>query len=109
MPGPPTAITSLLLQSGTWDGRGLDREHLIGDADAEMQSGTRLLAGSPATVRDTLIASLAHLGSKHNYLAPAFQWGDMTHQEALHSLTLFATEVMPALARTMVGASASVI
>jgi hypothetical protein len=34
----------------------------------------------------------------HNYLVTAFQWGDLSHAEATHSLQLYASEVMPALA-----------
>ncbi len=56
-----------------------------------------VLAGSPATVRDTLRRFLGSTGPKHNYLVGAFQWGDLTTEEAGHSLDLFAAEVKPAL------------
>jgi hypothetical protein len=38
------------------------------------------------------------VGRAHNYLVAAFQWGDLTHAEAMRLLSLYATEVMPALA-----------
>jgi hypothetical protein len=53
------------------------------------------LAGSPATVRDLLAAQLAETGC--NYVVGQFAFGDMTLDEALHSIALFASEVMPAL------------
>jgi alkanesulfonate monooxygenase SsuD/methylene tetrahydromethanopterin reductase-like flavin-dependent oxidoreductase (luciferase family) len=67
------------------------------DADSQIQSGA-LLAGSPSTVRDTLEAYLDQVYPLHNYLVTAFQWGDLSHAEATHSLQLYASEVMPALA-----------
>ena len=30
-----------------------------------------------------------------NYFVCSFQWGDLTHEQAMRSLELFATEVMP--------------
>ena len=53
------------------------------------------VAGSPATVRDLLAAQLADTGC--NYVVGQFAFGDMTLDEALHSIELFAREVMPAL------------
>jgi alkanesulfonate monooxygenase SsuD/methylene tetrahydromethanopterin reductase-like flavin-dependent oxidoreductase (luciferase family) len=53
------------------------------------------LAGSPATVRDLLAAQLAATGC--NYVVGQFAFGDMTLDEALYSIELFAREVMPAL------------
>jgi alkanesulfonate monooxygenase SsuD/methylene tetrahydromethanopterin reductase-like flavin-dependent oxidoreductase (luciferase family) len=66
------------------------------NADDVMQAGL-LLAGSPATVRDKLRRFVDAVGPKHNYLVGAFQWGDLTTEEAAHSLDLFAAEVKPAL------------
>jgi alkanesulfonate monooxygenase SsuD/methylene tetrahydromethanopterin reductase-like flavin-dependent oxidoreductase (luciferase family) len=66
------------------------------NAEEVMQAGL-LLAGSPATVRDKLRRFVDAVGPKHNYLVGAFQWGDLTTEEAAHSLDLFAAEVMPAL------------
>jgi alkanesulfonate monooxygenase SsuD/methylene tetrahydromethanopterin reductase-like flavin-dependent oxidoreductase (luciferase family) len=53
------------------------------------------VAGSPATVRDLLAAQLAETGC--NYVVGQFAFGDMTLEEALHSIGLFSREVMPAL------------
>jgi alkanesulfonate monooxygenase SsuD/methylene tetrahydromethanopterin reductase-like flavin-dependent oxidoreductase (luciferase family) len=66
------------------------------DPDREIDRGAPLV-GSPATIRDKLLATLESNGPGHNYLAAAFQWGDMTHAEAVESLRLFAAEIMPAL------------
>jgi len=54
-----------------------------------------LLAGSPATIRDFMTRYAE--GSGANYFVGAFQWGDLTHKEASHSLELFTSEVMPAV------------
>ncbi len=62
-----------------------------------MREAGQLLAGSPATVRDALRRFVETVGSKHNYLCGAFQWGDLTSEEARRSLDLFAAEVRPAL------------
>lgn len=55
-----------------------------------------VVAGSPETVRAYVEQYAAVEGA--NYFVGAFQWGDLSHAEALHSLTLFATRVMPAVA-----------
>jgi alkanesulfonate monooxygenase SsuD/methylene tetrahydromethanopterin reductase-like flavin-dependent oxidoreductase (luciferase family) len=76
------------------------------DPDSQMAAGV-LLAGSVATVRDTLNAYLDDVYPLHNYLVAAFQWGDLTHAEALRSLRLYAHEVMPALAERHAAAEVS--
>ena len=53
------------------------------------------IAGSPATVRKLLAAQIAETGC--NYVVGQFAFGDMTRDEALHSIELFARDVMPAL------------
>jgi alkanesulfonate monooxygenase SsuD/methylene tetrahydromethanopterin reductase-like flavin-dependent oxidoreductase (luciferase family) len=53
-----------------------------------------VLAGSPTTIREYVERYGAESGA--NYFVSAFQWGDLTHEEASHSLDLFASEVMPA-------------
>lgn len=55
-----------------------------------------VVVGSPPTVRAYVEQYAAVAGA--NYFVGAFQWGDLTHEEALSSLTLFATRVMPAVA-----------
>jgi len=64
--------------------------------DAMCAAG-QVLAGSPTTVRDALRRYVETVGPKHNYLCGAFQWGDLTTDEARRSLDLFAAEVRPAL------------
>jgi hypothetical protein len=53
-------------------------------------------AGTAAEVRDALLAQAAETGV--NYLVSRFAFGDLTLMESLRSATLFAQEVMPALA-----------
>jgi alkanesulfonate monooxygenase SsuD/methylene tetrahydromethanopterin reductase-like flavin-dependent oxidoreductase (luciferase family) len=78
-------------------GQRMARTSASDNADLRMDAG-QLLAGSPETVRRALDQFLDAAGPRHTYLAAAFQWGDMTHAEAMCSLRLYATEVMPALA-----------
>jgi alkanesulfonate monooxygenase SsuD/methylene tetrahydromethanopterin reductase-like flavin-dependent oxidoreductase (luciferase family) len=66
------------------------------NADDMIEVG-HVLAGSPSTVRDKLRRFVDAIGPGHNYLCGAFQWGDITSEEARHSLDLFAAEVKPAL------------
>jgi alkanesulfonate monooxygenase SsuD/methylene tetrahydromethanopterin reductase-like flavin-dependent oxidoreductase (luciferase family) len=53
------------------------------------------VAGTAATVRDVLRGQLAE--ARTNYLVCRFAFGDMTLQESLRSVELFARDVMPAL------------
>jgi alkanesulfonate monooxygenase SsuD/methylene tetrahydromethanopterin reductase-like flavin-dependent oxidoreductase (luciferase family) len=53
------------------------------------------VAGSPATIRKLLAEQLTETGC--NYVVGQFAFGDMTLNEALHSIGLFTHEVMPAL------------
>ncbi len=52
-----------------------------------------LLAGSP----ETILAYVQEFAAKSdmNYFVGGFQWGDLSHEEAAHSLQLFGTKVMP--------------
>jgi alkanesulfonate monooxygenase SsuD/methylene tetrahydromethanopterin reductase-like flavin-dependent oxidoreductase (luciferase family) len=59
-----------------------------------LQSVGTAIAGSPATVRNFIKADIAATGT--NYFAPWLAFGDMTLEEALNSVDLFAREVMPA-------------
>ena len=50
------------------------------------------VAGSPETIRrymDEYVATGA------NYFVAAFQWGDLSHEQAMRSIELFTNEVMP--------------
>ena len=66
------------------------------NADEMIEAG-HVLAGSPSSVRDRLRRYVDDVGPRHNYLCAAFQWGDLTTEEARRSLDLFSAEVKPAL------------
>jgi alkanesulfonate monooxygenase SsuD/methylene tetrahydromethanopterin reductase-like flavin-dependent oxidoreductase (luciferase family) len=55
-----------------------------------------ILFGSPARVHEQLARVLEVSGC--NYVIGAFAWGTLPHAQTLHSLRLFAEEVMPAFA-----------
>jgi hypothetical protein len=62
----------------------------------ELQALDTAVAGSPETVRRFIEREIAVTGP--NYFAPWLAFGDMTLAESLHSIELFAREVMPAFA-----------
>jgi alkanesulfonate monooxygenase SsuD/methylene tetrahydromethanopterin reductase-like flavin-dependent oxidoreductase (luciferase family) len=64
------------------------------DFDALMERGQGV-AGSPATVTDFLKRQLAE--TQCNYVVGQFAFGDMTREEALGSIGLFVSNVMPAM------------
>jgi alkanesulfonate monooxygenase SsuD/methylene tetrahydromethanopterin reductase-like flavin-dependent oxidoreductase (luciferase family) len=66
------------------------------DYDAWVANGTAI-AGTPAKVRAEIERQTAELGV--NYLLSYIFFGTMTLAEALRSLNLFSTEVMPHLAK----------
>lgn len=66
------------------------------DADERMETG-ELVAGSVETVRNHLLQVLERGGPRYNYMVTAFQWGDITREEANSSMSLFGEHVMPAL------------
>jgi alkanesulfonate monooxygenase SsuD/methylene tetrahydromethanopterin reductase-like flavin-dependent oxidoreductase (luciferase family) len=51
------------------------------------------IAGSPATVRDRVRAMMREAGA--NYFIGQFSFGDLAHEEVMHSAGLFAREVLP--------------
>ena len=53
------------------------------------------IAGSPATVAQFLASQVAETGC--NYVVGQFAFGDLTREESLQSIGLFAREVMPLL------------
>jgi len=59
-------------------------------------AGGSHIVGSPETVREQLAEQIEALGV--NYMIIAFNIGDMAHEDALRSITLFGEEVMPKLA-----------
>jgi alkanesulfonate monooxygenase SsuD/methylene tetrahydromethanopterin reductase-like flavin-dependent oxidoreductase (luciferase family) len=84
------------------EGRALPWTKASDDVDAAIARG-QLLVGSPETVRGALEQFLDSAGPLHTYLVGAFHWGDLTHDEAMRSLRLYATEVKPALAERRAG------
>ena len=55
-------------------------------------AGFGSVAGSPETIRkymDEYVATGA------NYFVGAFQWGDLSHEQAMRSIELFTNDVMP--------------
>ncbi len=59
-----------------------------------LASNGRFLVGSPATVRDQLASFFEESGA--NYFLGNFTFGSLPLDETLHSVELFANEVMPA-------------
>ena len=86
--------------------QGLPMRELRRDIDAELERfdqvkqgshpnrlGGVALAGTPVALREYMDEYLA---TGANYFVCSFQWGDLTHEQAMRSIELFATEVMPA-------------
>jgi len=61
------------------------------------------IAGSPATVRNFIAAEIET--TEASYMVSWFAFGDMTLDESLRSVALFADEVMPAFADTRAAAA----
>ncbi|TMQ21507.1 MAG: LLM class flavin-dependent oxidoreductase [Candidatus Rokuibacteriota bacterium] len=87
---------------------GLPGRELRRDIDAELERfdqvkqgshpnrlGGVALAGTPTAVREYMDEYVA---TGANYFVCSFQWGDLSHAQAMRSIELFATEVMPAYA-----------
>jgi alkanesulfonate monooxygenase SsuD/methylene tetrahydromethanopterin reductase-like flavin-dependent oxidoreductase (luciferase family) len=85
---------------------GLPSRELRRDIDAELERfdqvkqgshpnrlGGVALAGTPAALREYMDEYVA---TGANYFVCSFQWGDLTHAQAMRSIELFANEVMPA-------------
>jgi len=69
-------------------------EYFPSDVDAFIDAG-HALVGSPETVREQVRRVLAESGG--NYFAGVFAFGDLTAEESLRSLDLFARRVIPDL------------
>ena len=54
-----------------------------------------VMAGSPDSIRRFMDEYLA---TGANYIVCSFQWGDLSHEQAMRSIELWATEVMPHVA-----------
>ena len=85
-PGPETDASGVVkpLPAG---GPGLG-----GDVDKAFEL-ERCVAGSPDTVAAHIEQYTVQAGV--NYCVVSFQWGNITHAQAMRSLELFGTEVMP--------------
>ena len=57
----------------------------------------QIVVGEPDEVVAQLDGVLAHSGPQYNYLVNSFQWGNLTHEEAMANLELFVTAVAPRL------------
>jgi alkanesulfonate monooxygenase SsuD/methylene tetrahydromethanopterin reductase-like flavin-dependent oxidoreductase (luciferase family) len=55
-------------------------------------SSSLVVAGSPASMRAYLDE---YVETGANYFVCSFQWGDLTHEQAMLSIKLLAAEVMP--------------
>jgi alkanesulfonate monooxygenase SsuD/methylene tetrahydromethanopterin reductase-like flavin-dependent oxidoreductase (luciferase family) len=55
-------------------------------------AGFDVIAGSPVSVREYVDE---YLKTGANYFVCSFQWGSLTHEQAMSSLELFIQEVMP--------------
>ena len=62
---------------------------------SEIIADGRAVAGSPKTVTDTIRAQMAATGC--DYFVGQFAFGDLTQDETLRSIGLFAEKVMPEL------------
>jgi alkanesulfonate monooxygenase SsuD/methylene tetrahydromethanopterin reductase-like flavin-dependent oxidoreductase (luciferase family) len=63
------------------------------DFDVVVQNGGALV-GSPGTIRDAIYNQAKAAGV--SYFISQFSFGDLTHEEVLHSAGIFAKEVLPA-------------
>ena len=64
-------------------------------------AGFAAIAGSPATIREYMDE---YVETGANYLVCSFQWGDLSHEQAMRSIELFSNEVMPRYTASPAGA-----
>jgi alkanesulfonate monooxygenase SsuD/methylene tetrahydromethanopterin reductase-like flavin-dependent oxidoreductase (luciferase family) len=55
-------------------------------------AGFGVVAGSPASIREYMDE---YMETGANYFVGGFQWGDLTHEQAMQSVELFVEEIMP--------------
>ncbi|MEV5409736.1 LLM class flavin-dependent oxidoreductase [Thermopolyspora sp. NPDC052614] len=77
-----------------WHRNGDHRGDAYADTENTLRSGTALV-GTAETVRDLLIEQIER--APVNYFEATFAFGDLTAEEARHSLHAFAETVMPAV------------
>ena len=78
-----------------WSKGGYDMLEFLRDFD-ELLAQEVVIAGSPATVREQVRRTVDETGV--NYFCSIFAWGDLTHQQVMRSMDLFAQGVMPHVA-----------
>jgi hypothetical protein len=78
-----------------WRAHGVELPRAVSspDFDETVEQGY-IIAGSPSTVRDKLLAQRQTSGM--NYCICRFACGDLSFEESARSVRLFAREVMPA-------------
>jgi len=69
----------------------------LGDGHTGAGAGFGCIAGSPATIREYMDE---YMETGANYFVCSFQWGSLSHQQAMRSIELFAAEIMPHYAAT---------
>ena len=77
-----------------WEQAGSDRLDFIKDIDA-LLSNRIIISGSPQTVLKQVQETVEVAGV--NYFCSVFAWGDLSHEQVMTSMRLFAEQVMPAL------------
>ncbi len=69
-----------------------ERRRLPGGLGKGILAGPNIIAGSPDSIRAFMDE---YVTTGANYMVCAFQFGCLTHEQALHSIELFTREVMP--------------
>jgi hypothetical protein len=87
-----------------WRQHGMKPFNLSYGEDFEsLEASGQGVAGSPAKVRDYLMKEVETAGI--NYLVARLAFGDLSLEESMRSLDLFARHVMPALAERSASAA----
>ena len=63
------------------------------DADVLRRDASRIITGSPRTVRDEIARQIEESGA--NYFITRFAYGHLSHAQSTRSLELFVSEIMP--------------
>ena len=94
-------VTSMRSRPASVPAREVSRELFASPAPSEEQEhrrmnpgglGSRVIAASPVSMRAYLDE---YVETGANYFICSFQWGDLTHAQAMRSIELFTAEVMP--------------
>jgi alkanesulfonate monooxygenase SsuD/methylene tetrahydromethanopterin reductase-like flavin-dependent oxidoreductase (luciferase family) len=79
-----------------WKKHGTQPRWIPEDFDTVVENGGAL-AGSPDSIRANVRGMAEAAGA--NYFISQFSFGDLSHQEVLHSAAIFAREMLPGNAR----------